>query len=179
MQARDVPARAQADALACSCAVALAQSMTICGYTPEVVGLEHLEGVGHCLYVPNHASFLDILTLTGFVPRPMKYVSEAKILEIPLIGWPMRLAGHVALKRGNRRSQLETFKDTVASLEKGNSLITFAEGGRSVSGKLMPFKRGEAKPRNPRHFDGILGFSLSGASCELLGYSCSIVIESY
>ena len=50
--------------------------MSICGYKPEVVGLENLEGIDGALYVPNHTSFLDILTLTGFVPRPMKYVSK-------------------------------------------------------------------------------------------------------
>jgi hypothetical protein len=40
-------------------------SMTACGYIPEVVGLENLEGIGTALYIPNHTSFLDILTLTG------------------------------------------------------------------------------------------------------------------
>ena len=39
--------------------------MTACGYIPEVVGLENLEGIGTALYIPNHSSFLDILTLTG------------------------------------------------------------------------------------------------------------------
>ncbi len=62
--------------------------MTICGYRPEVVGLENLDAlVGkNCLLVPNHTSFLDILTLTGFIPMPMKYVSKIEILKIPLIG---------------------------------------------------------------------------------------------
>merc|ERR1719310_1273144 len=121
-------------------------SMRVCGYRPEVVGLENLPKNGeNCLYVPNHTSFLDILTLTGFVPRPMKYVSKASILKIPLIGWPMKLAGHIALKTDSRRSQLETFKDTVASLASGNSVITFPEGGRSQTGKLIPFKRGPFK----------------------------------
>ena len=90
--------------------------MTMCGYKPEVVGLEHLNGIGHCLYAPNHTSFLDILTLTGFVPRPMKYVSKADILKIPFIGWPMRLAGHIALHTDSRRSQLETFRKSVGEL---------------------------------------------------------------
>ena len=113
---------------------------------PEVIGLENLPAAGdNCLYVPNHTSFLDILSLTGFIPRPMKYVSKASILKIPLIGWPMSLAGHIALKTDSRRSQLETFKDTVASLRDGNSVITFPEGGRSQTGKLIPFKRGPFK----------------------------------
>ena len=36
-------------------------------------------------------------------------------------------------------------KDTIASLEDGNSVITFPEGGRAVDGKLKPFKRGPFK----------------------------------
>lgn len=121
-------------------------SMRVCGYRPEVVGLENLPKNGeNCLYVPNHTSFLDILTLTGFIPRPMKYVSKASILKIPFIGWPMRLAAHIALKEDSRRSQLETFKDTIASLQDGNSVITFPEGTRAVDGKLKPFKRGPFK----------------------------------
>jgi len=124
-------------------------SMTVCGYSPEVVGLENLDELRktkkNCLFVPNHASFLDILTLTGFIPMPMKYVSKEEILKIPLIGWPMALAGHIALQTASRRSQLQTFKDTVQSLEDGNSVITFPEGGRSIDGALKPFKRGPFK----------------------------------
>lgn len=37
--------------------------------------------------------------------------------------------------------QLQTFKDAVASLKDGNSLVTFAEGTRSVDGRLGSFKK--------------------------------------
>lgn len=120
-------------------------SMAICGYCPEVTGLHNLEGLSNALFVPNHTSFLDILTLSGFVPKPMKYVSKKDILKIPLIGWPMKLAGHIPLQTESRRSQLQTFKDTVKSLQDGNSVITFPEGGRSIDGRIMPFKRGPFK----------------------------------
>ena len=119
-------------------------SMRFCGYKPTVIGRENLPK-GNALICPNHTSFMDILTLTGFVPKPMKYVSADKILKIPLIGWPMWMAGHISLKRANRRSQLETFKNTVQSLSDGNSVITFPEGTRSDDGKLKPFKRGPFK----------------------------------
>tara|TARA_B100000768_G_scaffold14028_1_gene13288 strand:+ start:451 stop:933 length:483 start_codon:yes stop_codon:yes gene_type:complete len=91
-------------------------SMSMSGYRPRVVGVENLPE-GACVYAPNHASFLDILTLTGFVPRPLKYVSKASILDIPFIGWPMQLAEHIPLNQASRRSQLETFKQSVSSLE--------------------------------------------------------------
>ena len=119
-------------------------SMRACGYSPEVRGLENLPK-GNALYVPNHTSFMDILTMTGFIPRPMKYVSKASILKIPLIGWPMSLAGHIAIKTDSRRSQLQTYKDTVQALKDGNSMITFPEGQRSNDGRLIPFKRGPFK----------------------------------
>lgn len=52
----------------------------------------------------------------------MKYVSKSFILKIPLIGWPMRLAGHIALRTESRRSQLETYKNTVAALQVGSDM---------------------------------------------------------
>ena len=45
----------------------------------------------------------------------------------------------------DRRSQMQTFKDTVATLENGNSVVTFAEGTRSKDGKLKKFKKGPFK----------------------------------
>ncbi|CAM9436609.1 unnamed protein product [Discosporangium mesarthrocarpum] len=86
-------------------------------YRPKVIGAENLPHHGSAaMYVPNHCSYMDILTLSGFLPRPLKYISKVEILRIPLIGWAMRMAGHIAIRRRSRRSQLQTFKDAVASL---------------------------------------------------------------
>lgn len=97
------------------------------------------------MYIPNHCSYLDIFTMSGFLPRPFKYVSKIEILKIPIIGWAMQLAGHIAIARNDKRSQLQTFKDTVECMTNGNSIVTFAEGTRSRTGKLMPFKKGPIK----------------------------------
>jgi len=108
-----------------------------------------VEGVGNLpgpkeavLYVPNHCSFLDIFSLSGFLPRRFKYVSKIEILRIPLIGWAMRMAKHIAIRRSDRASQLATFKEAVACLEAGSSLVTFPEGTRSKDGRIMAFKKG-------------------------------------
>jgi 1-acyl-sn-glycerol-3-phosphate acyltransferase len=90
----------------------------------RVEGLEHLPPRGQAaLYTPNHCSFLDIFALSGFLPRPLKYVSKIEILRIPLIGWAMQLAGHIALRRSDRKSQLATFRDSVDCLKNGNGLV--------------------------------------------------------
>uniref|UniRef100_A0A7S0W2L7 Phospholipid/glycerol acyltransferase domain-containing protein n=1 Tax=Hemiselmis tepida TaxID=464990 RepID=A0A7S0W2L7_9CRYP len=115
-------------------------------YKPKVIGTENLPPQDEAvMYIPNHCSYLDIFTLSGFLPRAFKYVSKIEILRIPLIGWAMQAAGHIAIRRMDKRSQLQTFKDTVECLANGNSIVTFAEGTRSASGRLMSFKKGPIK----------------------------------
>jgi len=54
----------------------------------------------------------------------------------------MGFAKHIAIRRTDRASQLATFKEAVATLQAGNSLVTFPEGTRSKDGRLMDFKKG-------------------------------------
>jgi len=124
--------------------------MLTVGYAPQIRNPENLPPRGKAvMYIPNHCSYLDILTLSGFLGRPFKYISKIEILRIPLIGWAMGFAGHVAIKRADRRSQLETYKQAVQSLKDGNSLVVFAEGTRSLDGpsvgrsesRSLPFHR--------------------------------------
>uniref|UniRef100_A0A7S3ETA0 Phospholipid/glycerol acyltransferase domain-containing protein n=1 Tax=Haptolina ericina TaxID=156174 RepID=A0A7S3ETA0_9EUKA len=108
-----------------------------------VEGTENLPPHGEAvMFVPNHSSFLDIFALSGFLPRRFKYISKIEILRIPLIGWAMKFAKHIAIRRTDRASQLATFKEAVECLQAGSSLVTFAEGTRSKDGRLMPFKKG-------------------------------------
>lgn len=108
-----------------------------------VVGLEHLPPPGEpVVYVPNHTTFFDILLLSGFVPRPFKYLSKSEILDIPIVGLGMKLAKHVFLKRNDLQSTIEVADQCVQRLRDGNSMVLFAEGTRSLDGSLKPFKKG-------------------------------------
>jgi 1-acyl-sn-glycerol-3-phosphate acyltransferase len=123
-------------------------TMLCCFTKPRVSGLENLQGIAPTeplMFIPNHTSFLDIFTLSGFVPRRLKYVSKIEILRVPLIGWAMQMARHIAIRRSDRRSQMQTFKDAVESLRAGNGVVTFAEGTRSPDGALRKFKKGPFK----------------------------------
>lgn len=94
------------------------------------------------MYVPNHCSFLDIFVLSAYMPRRFKYISKIEILRIPLIGWAMGFAKHIAISRMDRASQLKTLKDAIETLKDGNSLVTFPEGTRSKDGRVAEFKKG-------------------------------------
>lgn len=83
-------------------------SLLACFSRIRVFGVENLPPCDEAvIYVPNHTSFLDILALSGFVPRPFKYLSKAEILKIPVVGWGMQMAKHVFLKRNDIQSTIQ------------------------------------------------------------------------
>jgi 1-acyl-sn-glycerol-3-phosphate acyltransferase len=102
----------------------------------------------------NHESFADIL-LISHLPFEMKWLSKVEILKIPLIGWMMRMAGDIPIKRGFGPSAAEAMERCRASLRNRVSVIFFPEGTRSVDGNMLPFKDGafrlaiEAVSRSP------------------------------
>ena len=64
---------------------------------PRLIGRENLPPLNETVvFVPNHTSFIDILVMSGFVPRPFKYLSKSEIADIPVIGKAMKLAQHVS-----------------------------------------------------------------------------------
>jgi len=91
--------------------------------------------------VSNHESFADIL-LICHLPFEMKWLSKVEILGIPFVGWMMRMAGDIPLKRGYGPSAVEAMARCRQSLEHRVSVIFFPEGTRSVDGTMLPFKDG-------------------------------------
>jgi len=91
--------------------------------------------------VSNHESFADIL-LISHLPFEMKWLSKVEILKIPLIGWMMRMAGDIPVKRGHGPSAVEAMERCRVSLRRRVSVIFFPEGTRSVDGTMLPFKDG-------------------------------------
>lgn len=91
--------------------------------------------------VANHESLADIF-LISHLPWEMKWLSKEAIFRIPFVGWMMRMAGDVAVRRGERISRAEAMKACRDRLEKGVSVMIMPEGTRSRSGELQPFKDG-------------------------------------
>merc|ERR1719265_2984348 len=97
--------------------------MILFGSDVKVEGVENLPPADEAvMYTPNHCSFLDIFSLSGYIPRRFKYISKIEILRIPLIGWAMQMAKHIAIRRMDRKSQMQTLKDAVDTLKAGNAL---------------------------------------------------------
>eukprot|EP00920_Eleutheroschizon_duboscqi_P010592 GHVT01024861.1.p1 GENE.GHVT01024861.1~~GHVT01024861.1.p1 ORF type:complete len:712 (+),score=145.89 GHVT01024861.1:1503-3638(+) len=90
----------------------------------------------------NHSSPWDIFLLLGFLPGKVKFLSKVQVFKIPIIGTAMRLAGHISIGRGDRRSQLAALREVAKFLEAGTSVVVFPEGTRSIDGRFGAVKSG-------------------------------------
>mmetsp|Transcript_30075 Transcript_30075/g.115427 ORF Transcript_30075/g.115427 Transcript_30075/m.115427 type:complete len:291 (-) Transcript_30075:497-1369(-) len=147
--------------------------MFVIGVPPRYKHRENLPPADEAVvYVANHQSYLDIFCL-AFLGLHHKFVSKVEILRLPFVGkWlsgfllpkhvfltvcvpirftnetagvAMQMKGDVALRRGNRKSQLQTYRDMLNTIKNGNSLAIFPEGTRSETGKLQKFQSGAFK----------------------------------
>jgi 1-acyl-sn-glycerol-3-phosphate acyltransferase len=91
--------------------------------------------------VSNHESFSDIL-LISHLPWEMKWLSKAEMFRWPILGWMMRLAGDVPVKRGFGPSAIEAMARCREILRQKVSVMIFPEGTRSATADLLPFKDG-------------------------------------
>lgn len=91
--------------------------------------------------VSNHESFVDIL-LISHLPWEMKWLSKVEMFNIPVVGWLMRLAHDVPLRRGERDSVVAALAACHDRLRQRVSVMVFPEGTRSASGEIGAFKDG-------------------------------------
>jgi 1-acyl-sn-glycerol-3-phosphate acyltransferase len=94
--------------------------------------------------VANHESFADIF-LISHLPWEMKWLSKEAIFRIPVMGWMMRMAGDIAVRRSDRRSRADALQACRDRLRKGVTVMILPEGTRSPHGELLPFHVGAFK----------------------------------
>ncbi|KAL3802430.1 hypothetical protein ACHAW5_001151 [Stephanodiscus triporus] len=97
---------------------------------------------GPCLFVANHASFLDIAVLCCVLNPTFKFIAKDSLEKFPGVGRQLVGGEHLLIDRCDKRSQLRTFKRAMKYLDDGVSIMAFPEGARSPDGRLMEFKGG-------------------------------------
>ncbi len=91
--------------------------------------------------VANHESNADVF-LISHLPWEMKWLAKASLFKVPFVGWSMKLAGDIPVRRGERGSGHEALLRCAEWLDKGMPVFVFPEGTRSKTGELGPFKDG-------------------------------------
>jgi 1-acyl-sn-glycerol-3-phosphate acyltransferase len=109
-------------------------------YKCQVEGREHLAKPG--VIVANHRSIFDICLLACLVPRPYFFVARAEVFKVPLIGWILKLGGHIPVVRGSAEASRASLEKAVQLVAQGGRVLFFPEGSRSKDGLTRPWKSG-------------------------------------
>src|SRR5690349_7632597 len=109
-------------------------------FKAEFHGVENIPAEGACLITPNHASYGDPIWITVPIRRRVYYMAWDKPFKIPVLGQMMRIFGAFPVSLEGVDASAQRAAHEV--LQAGRALVIFPEGGRTRTGKLMPFKMG-------------------------------------
>ncbi len=108
----------------------------------RVTGEENVPEGGF-VYASNHESLVDILVLGAALPGDFKWAAKRSVMNIPFLGWHLRLAGHIPVDRNRGKEAAVAVTEAFESvLRNGKPLLVFPEGTRTTDGKLKAFKNG-------------------------------------
>jgi 1-acyl-sn-glycerol-3-phosphate acyltransferase len=115
--------------------------LRLLGVDVSVSGREHAPA-GPAVYAANHASVIDILVVFGHLPVDFRIVYKRSLSLVPLLGWAIRLGGHVPIDRSHPFRARRSLDAAARRIRGGTSVVVFPEGTRSPDGAVRRFKRG-------------------------------------
>lgn len=126
-------------------------------YRYRVLGDEHIPTTGPAILACNHVSFVDAVLLMAASPRPIRFLMDHRIFNVPVLGALFRLAKAipVAPQKENAAAYEAAFAAAAQTLREGDLLGIFPEGGITRDGQLQPFKGGIMKVLEQAKGDGL------------------------
>jgi 1-acyl-sn-glycerol-3-phosphate acyltransferase len=117
-------------------------ALFLAGTRIVIEGLEKLGDARNTVVISNHESHLDAPVLFEGLGTDFKAVVKKEIFSWPFLGPVLRRAGFVAVDRRDRMQSGLALARAAESLRAGACFLVFAEGTRSATGELGPFKKG-------------------------------------
>lgn len=118
-----------------------------CLYRVSVTGRQHIPEQGPALIVANHVSYVDALILMGTSTRPVRFVMDKSISELPVLKYVFRHAGVIPIC--SPRKCAETYKRAFEQIEQALNndevVCIFPEGRLTSNGELGEFRPGVEK----------------------------------
>lgn len=116
--------------------------LAFCGAKVLVEGQENITVGKPCIFISNHQSHFDILTIFYTNPVNLRFIAKRSLFYIPILGYYLWLAGYIPIDRSNREKAIRSLDRAAEKIRTGIAIVAFAEGTRSLSQELLPFKKG-------------------------------------
>src|SRR5262245_54045690 len=117
--------------------------LRIAGVDFEVKYLSGFDRERAGFFVCNHIDIWDAFIIYSAIPQFVRGLEHESHFKVPAYGWMMRRFGNVPVPpEGNLAKYKQMLKLTRETLDKGVSLIVFAEGTRTLDGRVGSFNAG-------------------------------------
>lgn len=108
----------------------------------QVTGKQHRQAKRSYIIIANHSSHYDGPALAAGLGIPFRWIAKKELLKYPLFGDCLYASGNIFIDRSNREKAIESINEGVKRIPRGISVMCFAEGTRSDTGRLGAFKKG-------------------------------------
>ncbi|MBE8167378.1 MAG: MFS transporter, partial [Shewanella sp.] len=107
-------------------------------YRVKVVGRHHIPKSGAAVVVCNHVTYMDALVIMGASTRPIRFVMDKSISEIPLLKYLFRHAGVIPIcsPKQSKETYLQAFESIHQALNNDELVCIFPEGQLSPDGEI-------------------------------------------
>ena len=106
-------------------------------------GMENVVSGEPFILVANHVSWFDVFAIAKLLRVDFHFVAKKELEKVPIFGLAWRVAGHISIDRSNRERAVQSLRRAGEQMRAQKSVVViFAEGTRSRTGRLQPFKKG-------------------------------------
>ena len=115
---------------------------TLTGVFYTVSTSPEIDPNGTYIYVGNHNSFIDGITICLAIPNEFRPLGKIELMKVPIFGWMYRYVV-ILVDRKSTESRQRSLREMEGHLKQGISILIFPEGTMNLTDQvLQPFKNG-------------------------------------
>lgn len=112
------------------------------GLSPDVAHLERLAPGGPCIYVANHASYVDSIVLLAALPADFRFVAKRGLTKSWILRFALHAVDAILVESLEPARGVEAADALMRAVEGGESLGVFPEGTFVRTPGVLPFRLG-------------------------------------
>jgi 1-acyl-sn-glycerol-3-phosphate acyltransferase len=103
-------------------------------YRFRAIGVDNVPYEGPVILAPNHFSFFDHFFIAMLLRREVQFMAKSQLFRPPVLDFILTHGGTFPVRRGQQDE--EAFITAHSILDRGGTVLMYAEGGRSRSKRL-------------------------------------------